>query len=535
MRHNKNSRPNKQQSDTRQRFREILSVLSKYEIVKGLTPVKLRLIVEELGPTYVKLGQIMSMRRDMLPVKYCEELAKLRTNVHPMEFEEVRAVIEGEYGTELDKMFTEFNPRALGSASIAQVHAATLRSDGSRVAVKVQRPGIRAMMARDIKLMRKLAKLVKMAGGVTNVLDFNAILDEMWFVSQQEMDFLIEAKQAEEFHERNKEILYTASPAVRQELTTSKVLVMEYIDGTQIDDLHTLRELGYDLREIGMKLADSYVKQVIDDAFFHADPHPGNLRIRDGKIVWIDLGMMGRLTSRDQQLFRDAVQAVVENDVSSLKTILLTMGVHTGKINHAQLYTDIDDMLTKYGSMELSGMDMGVMMEELLSLASKHRITMPKGVTILCRGMMTIEDVVCRLSPDINLVQIMGNHLKGDLFKRLNLEEELKENGRALYHSGKKMLHIPAQMSDLLGMTIKGQTKLNLELIGSEEPLASINKMVNKIIICIITAALLVGSCLICTTDMTPKILGIPALGMLGFFASIVLGGWLMWKILRKK
>ncbi|MEE1492619.1 MAG: AarF/UbiB family protein, partial [Massilioclostridium sp.] len=259
MRHNKNSRPSKQQSDTRQRFREILSVLSKYEIVKGLTPIKLRLIVEELGPTYVKLGQIMSMRRDMLPAKYCEELAKLRTSVHPMEFEEVRAVIEGEYGTELDKTFSEFDPRALGSASIAQVHAATLRADGSRVAVKVQRPGIRAMMARDIKLMRKLAKLVKMAGGVTNVLDFNAILDEMWFVSQQEMDFLIEAKQAEEFHERNKEILYTASPAVRQELTTSKVLVMEYIDGTQIDDLNTLRELGYDLREIGMKLADSYV------------------------------------------------------------------------------------------------------------------------------------------------------------------------------------------------------------------------------------------------------------------------------------
>lgn len=531
----KKNKPSKQPSDARQRLREILSVLSKHEIVKGITPVKLRLIVEDLGPTYVKLGQIMSMRRDMLPVKYCEELAKLRTDVHPMEFEEVREVIEQEYGTPLEKMFSEFDAHALGSASIAQVHAATLCADGMKVAVKVQRPGIRTMMARDIKLMRKLSKLLKVAGGVTNVLDFNAILDEMWFVSQQEMDFLIEARQAEEFHDRNKEIVYTSSPMIRHELTTSKVLVMEYIDGTPIDDLHTLREDGYDLREIGVKLADNYVKQIIDDAFFHADPHPGNLRVRDGKIVWIDLGMMGRLTPRDQQLFRDAVEAVVENDVSSLKTILLTMGVHKGKINHAQLYTDIDDMLTKYGSMELSSMDMGTMLEELLSLASKHRISMPKGITILCRGIMTIEDVVCRLSPDINLVQIMGNHLKGDLFKRFDVDSELKESGRVLYHSGKKMLHIPAQVSDLLGMTIKGQTKLNLELIGSEEPLAVINKMVNKIVICIITAALLVGSCLICTTDMKPKILGIPALGMLGFFASVILGGWLMWKILRKK
>ncbi len=235
----------------RQRLREIMAILAKYDIVKGITPVKLRLIIEDLGPTFVKLGQVLSMRQDILPAEYCHELTKLRTEVRPMDFEEVVTVIEEEYGKPLNEIFTFLDRTPLGSASIAQVHQAELK-DGSSVVVKVQRPGIKDTMARDIALLERAATLLKIAGGTGNAIDFKMVLDEMWFTAQQEMDFLIEAHNADEFYELNKDIVYVTSPIIYHKHTTSKVLVMEYIAGEEIDQTDRLKELGYDLDEIAL-------------------------------------------------------------------------------------------------------------------------------------------------------------------------------------------------------------------------------------------------------------------------------------------
>lgn len=516
------------------RLREILEVLKDHEIVKGLSPEKLRLILEDLGPTFIKIGQVMSMRQDMIPAEYCEELTKLRTDVKPMDFDEIKSVIESEYGKSMDKVFTEFDKAPLGSASIAQAHYAVLKS-GLRVVVKVQRRGIYDIMSRDIALMRKASGILKIAGGTADTFDFNMILDEMWFVTQQEMNFLTEAANADEFNELNSEVVYVSCPQIEHKYTTSKVLVMEYIDGIEIDEKDNLREMGYDTEEIGLKLAENYVKQVIDDGYFHADPHPGNLRIRDGQIVWIDMGMMGRLSTRDKSLLRTGVRAIAENDVAELKNVLLTMAVYKGKINHARLYTDLDDLLTKYGTVSMGDMDVGMLMNEILILSKAHNMSMPKGVTMLCRGVLTIQGVVADISPDTNIVAIMINHMSGDFLRNLDIDSELNNIRRDLYNSGRKAVDIPGQLSDILKMTIKGQTKMNLELIGSEEPLSAIDKMVNKLVVCIINAALLIGSSLICTTDMKPKILGIPALGTIGYGAALILGGWLLWSIRRKK
>ena len=291
--------------ETQNRLKEILQVLARHDIVKGMTPEKLRNIVEDLGPTFVKLGQIMSMRQDMLPAAYCRELSKLRTEVSPMPFDEVRQVIEEEYDTRLERVFASFDRQPLGAASIAQAHAAVLR-DGSPVVVKVQRQGIRDVMARDIQLLRKAARILKAASSAGNALDFGVILNEMWAVAQQEMDFLIEARNAGEFYKLNQDVAYVTCPQIHSQVTTSRVLVMEYIEGFDLDRPDILTDNGYDLEEIGLKLADNYVKQIIDDGFFHADPHPGNLRIREGQIVFLDLGMMGRLSQRDKSLFRQA-------------------------------------------------------------------------------------------------------------------------------------------------------------------------------------------------------------------------------------
>lgn len=518
----------------KKRLGQIISVLAKNDLVKGITPEKLRKIIEELGPTFVKLGQIMSMRNEILPAEYCKELEKLRADVKPMEFSEVKKVIEDEYGTELGEVFESFDSTPLGSASIAQAHFAVLKN-GDKVVVKVQRIGIKDIMARDISLLRKASKILKIAVNTGNALDFGMILDEMWTVTSQEMDFLIEARHAEEFYDFNKDIVYTTCPQIKHKYTTSKVLVMEYIQGVQIDDIDTLISMGYDLNDIGLKLADNYIKQIIDDAFFHADPHPGNIKIRGGEIVWIDLGMMGRLSNRDKQLFRSAIKAIVENDIDEIKTILLTLGNHKGRVNHVRLYSDISDMLTKYGSMSIGDMDLGNIIEEFLFLANTHGISMPKGMSMLSRGIITIEGVLSKLSPETNIVQIMANRMSSEILNNLDLSQEILNTGKTLYGSVKKTVDIPGQLSDILKMTIKGQTKINFELTGSEEPLTSIDKMVNKLVICIINAGLLIGSSLICTTDMKLKLLGIPLIGVLGYAVALILGGWLIFDIRKKK
>ena len=520
--------------ETQNRLKEILQVLARHDIVKGMTPEKLRNIVEDLGPTFVKLGQIMSMRQDMLPAAYCRELSKLRTEVSPMPFDEVRQVIEEEYDTRLERVFASFDRQPLGAASIAQAHAAVLR-DGSPVVVKVQRQGIRDVMARDIQLLRKAARILKAASSAGNALDFGVILNEMWAVAQQEMDFLIEARNAGEFYKLNQDVAYVTCPQIHSQVTTSRVLVMEYIEGFDLDRPDILTDNGYDLEEIGLKLADNYVKQIIDDGFFHADPHPGNLRIREGQIVFLDLGMMGRLSQRDKNLFRQAVRAIAEHNVNALKDVLLTLGVHNGRINHTRLYGDIEDLLTQYGSMGLADMDLGRMLEEFLGLANSHGISMPEGVTMLTRGMLTIQGVLASLAPELNLVQIMANRMLGEAARDFDLLAELKDGGKTLAATGRKAVALPAQLSDLLGMTIKGQTKVNLELTGSDEPLAQVDRMVNKLVLALLSAALLVGSSLICTTDMKPKLLGIPMLGAFGFFIALILMGYLLVDTFRKK
>lgn len=517
----------------RGRLREILGILARHEIVKGVSPEKLRDIAQDLGPTFVKLGQIMSMRRDMLPDAYCEALTQLRADVRPMDFAEVRRVIESEYRAPLSSVFSAFEETPLGAASIAQVHAAALL-DGARVVVKVQRPGIRETMSRDIVLLKRAAHLVDLTelGGV---IDLPMVLDEMWAVAQQEMDFLIEAQNAEEFREHNRDVAFVDCPRIEHRFTTSRVLVMEYIEGLPIDALPALTEAGYAPEEIGRKLADNYVKQILDDGFFHADPHPGNLRVRGGKLVWIDLGMMGRLSARDQEQFREGAKALVKGDVEALKTAVLSLGVCTGSIDHTRLFSDLSDLVAKYGEMEVGSMDLGTILEELMALAKSHRIALPKGVSMLGRGVLTLEGVLAQISPKVNLLEVVTARMSTRFYEEFDLKHELYSGARRLYESGRKAVELPAQLSDLLRMGLRGQAKLNLELTGSEQPLSHIDRMVNKIIRCIFSAALLIGSCMLCTTDMKPRILQIPLLGLLGFLAALAIGLSVLWDMHKKR
>lgn len=526
----------KESLSSSKRLFQIVGILKKHKLTKGIDPVKLRMILEELGPTFVKIGQIMSTRQDMFSERYCKELVKLRETIPPMSEDAVRKMVEDEYGCPLEEIFPVFEKEPLGSASIAQVHKARL-SDGQEIVVKIQRPHIYEMMERDISLIRRASNILKLSEILGSVVDINIVLDEFWAAAKQEMDFLVEAQFCEQFTKLNSDTVYIGAPKIHHDLTTSKVLVMEYIDGYNPEELDALREGGYDLEEIAAKLADCYIKQIVDDGFFHADPHPGNLRIRDGKIIWIDFGMMGQLTPKDQGLIKEAVLAMAEADTGKLVDVILTLGVHHGKVDYPQLYCDIEELMKRYLTMDLIDIDLGLAIQEVFTIAHQHRISVPKGVSMLAKGLVTIESTISSLAPQTNIIQIAATHMAKPLLQGIDVKKELVNGTRRTYEAINKTLDMPVQLSDLLRMALKGQMKLNLEIMESDKPLATVDEMVNKLIVTIIAASLLLGSSLICTTDMAPKIFGIPMLGFIGYMGAVFLGVWMLFHthIIKRK
>lgn len=521
-------------NDSKERLIEISKILAKHDIVHGVNPEKLKIILEELGPTFVKLGQIMSMRTDMLPESYCEELTKLRADVKPMTKEEIEEVLTQAYGSNPYENFKTFYDEPLGSASMAQVHKAILKN-GEVVVVKIQRPGIMETMSRDMSLLRKATSLLTFVNVGGGALNFNTILDEMWKASIQELDFMHEISNAQEFYKLNSEVPCISCPRVYPCISTPQVLVMEFIEGVQIDNISKLKSLGYDLKLLGNHLAENYGKQILEDGFFHADPHPGNIKIRDEEIVWIDMGMMGRISIRDRQLLKKTVVAIVEKDASDIKDILLTVGDYKERINHPRLLEDIDELLIKYVDADMASINLGELLDAILSVAKNHNITMPKGISMFSRGIMTVQGVVLLLNPDISVIDIMAMQMSKDIFSEFSFMNDAKDKTKSLIFSSRKTIDVPTYVSDLLKMTVRGQSKVNIEITGSEEPLRKIDKMINKVIICILISALLISSSLICGNQLYIERFGIPFIGLVGFVLALFLSIFLFFNILNKK
>lgn len=514
-------RTQKNMDDYRARLKEMTEVFRKNSITRGITPKKLRQILEDLGPTYIKLGQIMSSRSDILPQKYCDELMRLRSEVPPMPFTQVQEVIDRSFGYSWKQVFLDIEEKPLGSASIAQVHRATLKT-GENVVVKVQREGIYETMSRDIGLLRRAVKLLPPVA-FKDLVDLDLVLTELWRVTQEEMNFLMEAANMEEFAAKNRDVVFVEVPRLYREYTTTQVLVMEYVDGLAIDDKVDLLANGYDLSEIGAKFVDNFVKQVIDDGFFHADPHPGNVMIRGGKIVWMDMGMMGRLTDRDREFISRAVEGVALNDIGMIQDCVLAIGEFRGKPDQSQLYDDLQALMAKYGTADMGSIDIAELVKNLMEIMKNNQIVMPHGLTLLARGLTHVEGILATISPDINMVQIASARIKDQFFQEENLKKEAKKTVRSVIRSLRRAIDIPSLAADILQGHMKGQTKVNLELHVSEDLSQLLRRLIRNIVMGLWVMALLISSSIICTTDMHPKILGIPALGALGYLIAFVI------------
>ena len=512
----------KAKMDNRSRMREIREVLFRNHITRGVTPEKLRIILEELGPTYIKLGQIMSLHSDILPKAYCDELIKLNYDVKPMPFSEVEEVINRSYREDWHKYFASIERDSLGSASIAQVHRAKLLT-GEDVVIKVQRKGIYDTMARDIGLLHRLVHLMPSVGGLKNVVDLGMILDEMWAVAQEEMDFLKEAANIEEFTRNNSGIAYVRVPHLYREYTTSRVLVMEYVGGCAIDDRDHLLSRGYDLNEVGRKFVNNYIKQVMEDGFFHADPHPGNVKVHDGKIVWIDMGMMGRLSSRDKKLMERAIRSIAVSDIASLESTILELCETRGKVDEGRLYRELRTLIERYGKMSLGSIDILDFFMQILEIMKENGLRLPHGMTMLARGLNHMQGVLTEISPDINMIEIAAARIRETTFEQFDLKHEAKRTGRKLYTAAYKTVEIPPLVKSALEEYLKGQAMMNMRLDTTKEMSDLLRRLIRNIVMGLWVMALLIGSSIICTTDMRPKMLGIPALGFFGFMLAFAI------------
>ena len=512
----------KAQIDNRARLREIRAVLGRHQITRGVTPEKLREILEDLGPTYVKLGQIMSLHSDVLPQRYCDELMKLTSEVTPMPFAQVEEVINRSYREDWHQIFASIEKNTLGSASIAQVHKAKLL-DGRDVIVKVERKGIYDTMARDIGLLKRAVGILPPVGGLKNVVDLEMVLDELWATAQEEMDFLKEAANMEEFTRNNQGINYIRCPKLYHEYTTSRVLVMEYIGGCPVDDKETLLAEGYDLGEIGRKLVNNYVKQVMEDGFFHADPHPGNVKVMDGKIVWIDMGMMGRLTNRDRNLMARAVRAIAVGDIAVLESTIMELGDIQGKIDSGKLYGELRDLMDRYGNASMGSIDAVEFFKDVMEIMKDNKIKLPHGMTMLVRGLTQMQGVLLNISPDINMAEIAAGRLKEEMFQNFDFKAEAAKAGRRIYKAAGRTLDIPPLVKIALEEYLKGQGRINMQLDATKSFSNLMRRLVRNVVMGLWVMALLISSSIICTTDMKPQLLGIPALGFFGYVLAFAI------------
>lgn len=523
----------------RRRFREITKILKKRKITKNLTPQNVRETIEELGPTYVKFGQIMSTREDIIPKEFCDELEKLKENVLPLEFDIVKKVIQEELNCDINEVFKEIDEKPLGSASIGQVHKAKM-VDGTDVVLKVMRPGIYETVVEDYAILTKAIKYLNLFTDIEETIDLNMVLGEIFEAMKLEMDFLNEQENIDLFTSNNSKIKYIKLPKTFKEYTTKHMLVMEYIDGVRIDDVEGLKKFGYDPKEVCSKFVENFIIQIIEQGVFHADPHSGNVKVNDGQIVWLDLGMIGVINKREQQLYKRAIKAIIKNDIYDLKNALLLIGISRHEINHAKLYQDLEGMLSKYLDMNIKDMNMGHMFEDLMNVARKNGISLPKGITLLGRSIIVMQRVVANLDPTSNILEFFGSYLKDNYQDEFDIKKHIPGIAQKVYKSTSKMVEIPSQIGDLLDITIKGQRHLNVEVVNLRENVNKTGRMVNRVILALIIAStifsigLILASLLFKSSELWITILSIVIL-FIGLLFVIILIILLVISILKEK
>ena len=504
------------------RFKEILAILKKYDLKDGLTPETTVELIQDLGTTFVKLGQIASTHPDVLPMEYCEALGELRTHARPLEFAEVKAQVETELGKPLEELFSEFDETPLGSASIAQVHRAVLPT-GETVAVKVQRPGIVETVTNDLAIMERLVEILELANKGKGGLSLKDLVGELVKTSMEELDFKNEETNLVRFYANNEPREGVTSPKCYQEYSTSAILTEDFVSSPPVEVIDELGKTDEERDALAYLIAHNYMQQIMEDGFYHADPHAGNVMVtEDNGIEWIDFGMMGTMTSTQRESLKSLILALVKGDTYGLKRAVMKVVTPTGPIDHAALLEMCEDVTGQFIDVDLGEFDTGALISSLTGSLTDVGMDVDPFLTNLGRGLLTLEGTIHLVSPRLNIMEVLVDYLKSSFDPRSLERAATNILGQAL-DSAAATVTLPTKVNETLDMLQKGHVKVGMQLSATDQLSRDIRAAAGLVALALVAMGLVLGACILGASSSAVSLGGVPLFGGLGLIVGIAL------------
>ena len=499
--------------------------------------IRLRRTLDDLGPTFVKFGQLLSTRSDVLPESVLDELQKLQDTVAPMPFNRVRGIIERELGAPVEEVFKSLDPMVLGSASIGQVHRAVLRG-GETVAVKVQRPEARHRVEADLDLMRQFANFLDRRFGQRIFVDVPGLVAEFDSVIRRELDYFGEAENARRFA-FNFADTPVVIPTVYPEHTTSRVLTLEYIEGTRFHDIRPLSLVPSERRRVATMGADAIFRMAFEDGFFHGDPHPGNLILTpDGNLALLDFGMVGYMSRGDIEALSRLFIAVIQRDAAAALRGLEGLGVRYDTEVRPDLIQELRDFLHKYSGLSVGEVTLGQALSELISLVRRFRLQMPPVFPLLTKALVTAEGISRSIDPTLNVYEVARPYAQRLLNERYAPDALLETARERTLEYARYLEDYPEQLRQFLTELEDGEMEVKLRHRGLDELGGEVDVLANRLVFAIVTGALLIGSSMMgAFVQGGPRVpyLGVPVVSFVGFSIALVMASIVLLVIYRSR
>jgi ubiquinone biosynthesis protein len=494
---------------------------------------RIRMAMEELGPTFIKLGQVLSTRPFLIPVDLVVELTKLQDEVPPFEFAQVKKIIEKELKTPLSEIFETLDEKPVASASLAQVHIGVLR-DGRKVAVKVQRPGVKDILDVDMVILRDLANLMERFIPESKRFDPSGQIDELSKVSRRECDFLYEARNMEIFSNNFAEDETVKIPDVYWEVTTTRVLICEYIDGIKISSVKKLEDQGINLSEVAHNGLRAILKMIFEDRFFHGDPHPGNVFVmKDGRIALLDFGMVGHVSESVVDFLVSLLFSASSWDARRILKTVLEFNLVPEDYDQMTLESDLTELLYRYHKIPLWQIDMKALLIDSMDIFYRHDVKLPGSFMLLTKAMITAEEVARALDPKINIIEEIEPYIKNLTSKRFRYTTFKHDLASTLGDLRELVTDFPFDLKRITQKLRRGEIEFQFHHRGLEDLTSELFQSSKRVSLALIIAAILVSASLLRHAGAGIRIFGFPLLSMLGFFVGGVLTIWLIINILR--